>query len=160
VSIIEPSDAVKRRNGYQTGGRRLAQVSAPPVNTLAWLGSRYCRKGVTVDNTSRKVQQKEETSGCPATMPRDPGTSPLSRASSKRLSIPLPHQPRADRLVTQPRSPASPRTANRTVPPSTRTVHRAAALLTHCRAVTRHGSQQASILITTIKQLPQLLFTV
>jgi len=34
VSVIEPSDAVKRRNGWQTGGRR----PPPPVNTLAWLG--------------------------------------------------------------------------------------------------------------------------
>ena len=36
MSVTEPSDAVKCRNGKQTGGRRLAL--RPPVNTLACLG--------------------------------------------------------------------------------------------------------------------------
>ena len=37
---MEFSDAVKRRNGKQTGGRRLALHAnlRPPLNTLAWLG--------------------------------------------------------------------------------------------------------------------------
>ena len=40
MSVTEPSYAVKRRNGLQTGGRRLALRASlrPPVNTLAWLG--------------------------------------------------------------------------------------------------------------------------
>jgi hypothetical protein len=42
VSVIEPSNAVKRRYGYQTGGDdlRFAQVSAPQLTLwLGWLSS-------------------------------------------------------------------------------------------------------------------------
>jgi hypothetical protein len=28
VSVIKPSDSVKRRNGYQTGGRRIARSAS------------------------------------------------------------------------------------------------------------------------------------
>ena len=37
-SVTVPSNAVKRRNGKQTGGRRLALRASlrPPVSTLAW----------------------------------------------------------------------------------------------------------------------------
>jgi len=40
VSVIEPSDAVKRRNGYEGQGTstRVSHKSPPPVNTFAWLG--------------------------------------------------------------------------------------------------------------------------
>ena len=40
MSVIEPSFAIKCRNGEQTGGRRLARSASlrPRVRTLAWLG--------------------------------------------------------------------------------------------------------------------------
>ena len=40
MSVTEPSYVLKRRYGYQTGGRRLALRAGLrlPVGTLAWLG--------------------------------------------------------------------------------------------------------------------------
>ena len=59
VSVIEPSDAVKRRNGYQTGGRRLAlHASLCPQLTL-WLGLAWL--GLAMNSFSRRLPQEEES---------------------------------------------------------------------------------------------------
>jgi hypothetical protein len=43
VYVIEPSDAVKRRNGQQTGGRRLALRASLRPQLALWLGLAWRR---------------------------------------------------------------------------------------------------------------------
>jgi len=72
---------------------RFAQVSAP-VRSLAWLGPDFIQAFVCSIQRSPHQEihiKKEETMpDCPATMPRGPGTTPLSRTRFPAAHSPAP----------------------------------------------------------------------
>ena len=92
MSVIEPSYAIKRRYGEQTGGCQLALRTSlcPQLELwlgLAWLGLAWLGphsfipwfEHSYVQFKIRRIKKEETTPDCPATMPRGPGTTPQSR---------------------------------------------------------------------------------